>query len=315
MYDARAVQEHLIAIDPVEPDLAPGIIDERLAAGWFPWGQRWMTCRAWPMDDGPRDTIWVRVHLVRRPPSDRERRLRREGCSFGFKDGPLFDDEHQELYTRFRETRHPDWVESAPHLLLSASGEASPLLAHTREIEVRDPSGRLIAYRWFLQGRAAVAGLTSIYDTERDGLGTVARSLADQWAAAAGYAFSYPGYVWPGAEDPWYYKIKPGRTEWLDPEDRRWRPWDGDEPQPEALILAEIRRRLQALGEVVHYPGWAIPCVDPTSRGLASPYFVPGEGQDGELSVIIWNHTAERYEELRVVRHEEPSEGASGQAE
>lgn len=300
--------EQLISIEPVEPDLTPERIDERLAGGWFPWGQRWMTCRAWPMEEGPRDTIWVRVRLARRRMPDRARRLAREGCVVEWGPRPVLDGEHQALYDQFRESKHPDWTEAVPNLLLH-DGETTPLFEHTREIAVRDAEGRLIAFRWFLQGTIAIAGVAAIYDTTRSGLGTIVRALADQWAEQSGLAWSYPGYVWPGAEDPWYYKIKRGRTEWLDPERRVWRAWDGDEPRAEELGLAEMRRKLAKLGEVVHYPGWAAPCIDPTCRGLAAPYFVAGPIEGDELTVFVWNGSRKWYEELRVVvRTEEASD-------
>jgi arginyl-tRNA--protein-N-Asp/Glu arginylyltransferase len=294
------VPEQLITVEPVEADLTPERIDERLAEGWFPWGQRWMTCQAWPMEDGPRDTIWVRVRLAPRRLPDRWRRLTREGCTVVFHAEPVLDDEHQRLYERFRETRHPDWTKEAQNLLLH-DDSISPLLAHTREIAVRDAGGRLCAFRWFLQGKVAIAGIASVYDTQRDGLGTIARALADRWATRSGFTWSYPGYVWPGAADTWYYKIKHGHTEWLHPEEGRWRAWDGDEPRPDDLVLAEMRRRLAQLGEVVTYGGWAAPCVDPSRGGLASPYFVIG-GLDGNvLTVFVWNFHHRRYEELQVM--------------
>lgn len=297
--------EKLIAIEPVEAQLTPERVDERLAEGWFPWGQRWMTCRAWPMEEGPRDTIWVRVRLSPRPLRDRARRLMREGCTVTFAAAPALDDEHQDLYARFRASRHPEWTETAAGLLLH-DDTTTPLLDRTREISVRDSDGRLIAYRWFVQGKTAIAGVSAIYDTTRSGLGGVARSLSDAWAEREGLTWSYPGYVWPGAEDTWYYKIKPGRTEWLDPEQRRWRAWDGDEPDPEALALAEMRRRLSTLGDVLHYPAWAVPCVDPTSRGLASPYFVAGPADGDQLTVFVWSLGERRYEALKVVVPADP---------
>lgn len=298
-YSSR-VRNQLITVEPVEADLTPGRIDERLAGGWFPWGGSWMTCLAWPTEAGARDTIWVRVRLVTRPPSDRRRRLAREGCKVMLYEAPQFDEEHQRLYDSFRATRHPDWDKDAAGLVRSQA--LSPLLSRTREIAVRDAVGSLIAYRWFLEGGASIAGMTSIYDTARSGLGTIARTLADQWAAQQGYEWSYPGYVLPGAEDPWYYKIKPGRTEWLDPDKGHWCAWDGAEPSPDRLTLAEIRRRLEVVGPVVEYPAWAVPYLDPSSSGLASPYFVAGPEHGNRLTLTVWNIARRCYEELRVIR-------------
>lgn len=292
--------DKLITVDAVEPDLTPARVDERLAEGWFPWGQQWMTCRAWPMEEGPRDTIWVRVRLALRPLRDRARRLLREGCTVSVSPRAALDDEHQELYARFRASRHPEWTETAEGLLLHDDSE-SPMLARTRELAVRDREGRLIAYRWFLQGETAIAGIASVYDTTRDGLGGVARALSDRWAAQEGLIWSYPGYVWPGAEDTWFYKIKPGRTEWLDPKAKAWRDWDSDPPDPEDLTLAEIRRQLGNLGEVIHYPAWAVPCVNPESRGLPSPYFVAGTVEGDQLTVYVWSLSEQKYESLRVL--------------
>ncbi|APR86051.1 Hypothetical protein A7982_11400 [Minicystis rosea] len=294
------MSEQLITVEPVEADLTQERIDERLAAGFFPWGQRWMTCRAWPMEDGPRDTIWVRVRLAPRRLPERFRRLEREGYSVSFHQEPLLDDEHQALYERFRRTRHPDWTKEVASLLRHDE-TVSPLFANTREITVRDGAGRLAAFRWFLQGKAAIAGISSIYDTETSGLGTIARALSEQWAVRAGYTWSYPGYVWPGAEDTWFYKIKKGATEWLEPDLGDWRAWDGNEPNPDDLVLADMRRRLAQLGDVLAYGGWAAACVDPSRRGLASPYFVVGAVNGDELTVVVWSFHRRRYEELRVM--------------
>lgn len=294
------MSDQLITIEPVEADLTPAQIDERLALGWFPFGQRWMTCRAWLMEEESRDTIWVRVRLAPRPPSDRWRKLLRLGCTATWHAAPGFDEEHQHLYERFRESRHPDWTEEAARIVISE--DPSPLLTRTRELAIRDAAGRLIAYRWFVEGQDAIAGLTSIYDTTYNGLGTIARRLADDHAARAGFTWSYPGYVWPGSKDHWYYKIKPGRTEWLDPDTLHWRPWDNDPPDPETLVLAELRRRLAAVGEIVHYPGWAVPCLDPNSNGLRSPYFVVGSASGDELTIITWSRERGCYEELHVLQ-------------
>lgn len=298
--------DRLITVEPVEPDLTAERVDERLAQGFFPWGQQWMTCRAWPVADGPRDTIWVRVRLAARRPSDRHRRLIRAGWTTSLHPGPVLDDEHQRLYETFRATRHPGWTEHARSLLLHRE-DPSPLLHRTREIALRDPAGRLAAFRWFLEGKDSIAGISSVYDTSHDGLGTIARALADQWAMGRGVTYSYPGYVWPGAVDPWYYKIKPGRTEWLDPDHGRWRPWDGAGPDPETLVLAEIRSRLRPLGEIHYYGGWAAPCVDPASRGLSAPYFVIGAVDGADLTVIVWSVEHGAYQELRV--HVERTDG------
>ena len=302
--------EPLIQVDPVELDLTPERIDDRLAAGWFPWGQRWMTCRAWPMDEGPADTVWVRVALDRRTVPERWRRMLRAGCTVSWHDGPRFDHEHQDLYARFRATRHPTWVEESAALLVT--NERSRLLDRTREMAIRDAAGRLIAYRWFLEGRTAIAGMSAIYDTARPGLGSVARFLADDCAFRAGHAWSYPGYVLPGAKEHWFYKIRPGRTSWLDPETGRWRSWDGDEPIPDTLVLAEIRRRLALRGEVVHYPGWAFACIEPHRGGFCEPYYVVASANGPEMILVVWDHATQQYGELPVtVRSPEETPAAS----
>jgi hypothetical protein len=294
------VAAQLITVEPIEPELTPDRVDERLARGFFPWGQRWMTCLAWPMDEGPRDTVWVRVRLSPRRRSERARRFLRDGYTVALHDEPALDDEHQRLYERFRASRHAEWTEEAADLLLQ-SGAPSPLLARTRELAVRDAAGQLCAFRWFLQGERAIAGISSVYDTERSGLGSVARELADAWAQQAGMTFSYPGYVWPGAAETWFYKIKRGATEWLDVDGGRWRAWDGDEPRPEKLVLAEMRRQLEPLGDVVSYRGWAAPCVEPSLRGLTAPYFVVREVRGNELTLVVWDFERRRHEQVRVL--------------
>lgn len=291
----------LLALQPVEPDLSPDRVDQRLAAGWFPFGQAWMTCRAWPDDEGlPHDTVWVRVRTVPVPrrPSDRQRRLWREGASASLLPHPVFDDEHQALYERFRAELHPDWeTEQVSELLVWSSQQPGPLLASTRELAVRDAQGRLLAFRWLVLGRSSIAGVSAIYEPRLDGLGTLARALADRWAGEQGLGWTYPGYVRPGSPDPWHYKIKVGRTEYLDPERGRWLPWVGEGPAPQDLCLAEMRRRLARVGEVHLNASWAAACFHPASRGLVVPYFVPGVA-DGRSTAVVWDLAARRYEVL-----------------
>lgn len=296
----EVVPFHLIQFAPVDPGLTPGIIDARLAAGWFPFGQRWMTCLAWPTHDGtPQDTVWIRVRLAGGRIPDRQRRLLRTGATWVVHDRPLFDAEHQALYEQFRAAKHPDWETTEVAELLTTDGTTA-LFERTRELAVHDADGRLVAFRWFLQGKIATAGITSVYAPEREGLGTIARDLADQWAFSQGLIFTYPGYVLPGAEDPWYYKLKRGRTEWLDAGQNRWNDWAALEPHADGLMLAEMRRRLAAFGEVQAYPGWAIPCFDPTSEGLWTPYYAVTTLENGDGIIIVWDLGRRAFMQLRV---------------
>ncbi len=301
----------LITLEPIAAELVPADVDDRLAAGWFPFGQRWMTCRAWPSREGvPWDTVWIRVALEIRRPSDRHRRLLRAGYTTTWHAQPVFDDEHQDLYTRFRDTLHPDWeTTEAPGLL--RADDATRLLDHTREIAIRDPLGNLVAFRWFVQGQTAIAGVSAVYDPTVEGLGTIARTSADQWAARAGLRWTYPGYVLPGSPDPWYYKLQAGRTWWLDPSRHayRWRDWEADPPRQEQLTLARMRGHLEILGEVETYPYWANPCFD-GSRGLDTPYYVVGSEEGDRRQLYTWDVATERYETLHViVQRREPSGG------
>lgn len=289
----------LITIEPVEEGLTGERVDERLAAGFFPWGQRWMTCRAWPTEEGARDTVWLRVRLAVRPAPDRWRQLRRQGCTTSWLEQPALDDEHEALYGRFRDALHPDWGEVAADLLLH--GGRSALEARTRELAVRDGAGRLVAYRWFLDGREAIAGIASVYDPGVSGLGSIARWLVDDRAARDGRRFTYPGYVVPGARDAMLYKLKPGRTEWLDVRDGAWRRWEEGAPQIDELTLARLLRRLTPLGPVEYNPGWAIPCVDPSSPGLAAPFFVVRDRRGDAMRVVVWSDERARHEEHAVV--------------
>lgn len=290
----------LIALEPVEPELDGARIDARLAQGWFPYGQRWMTCRIWPEEAAPpHDTVWLRVRLAAQRRSDRLRQLARQGGTLEWTSAPRFDAEHQELYSRFKAGLHPDWyTEIVWGLLLDGEQLPGPMFHHTREIAVRDREGRLLAFRWFLQGQASIAGIACVYDPERSGLGTIARALADRWAFEQGLTWTYPGYVRPGFVDPWDYKVKEGRTEWLDPDTGQWHPWESGGPPLSRLSLAEMRQRLADRGVVEPYRWWEVSTFDPTSRELPVPFYVAGARHGRNVAVTVWDVVNKRYVEL-----------------
>jgi hypothetical protein len=275
----------MIRFSLVEPDLTPQRVDERLAAGWFPFSQFWMTCRLWPDEvETAVDTVWIRTRLTQCRSPDRHRKRLKEGMSVEWSPQPVFDAEHQALYERFR-TTHPTWRTGPVSGLLYDEGMLpGPLMARTREIRLRDRSGRLLAFRWYLEGKDAVAGITAVFDPDEPGAGTSARWAADQRACADGFTLSYPGYVRPGAREPWHYKLAAGRTEWLDPETGLWRDWDADEPDPNELLKARMREKLAVVGPIEPYPAWANPWYDARSRELPAPWFV----RLSDREVLVW---------------------------
>jgi hypothetical protein len=299
----------LVAFDVIEPELTGARVDERLAAGWFPYGQHWMTCRVWPEDGGmPQDTVWVRVRLGPRSRGDRARKRIRDGLVVEDLDHPVFDAEHQGVYERFRVT-HPTWrTGPVSGLLLDEAQPRGPLFARTRELALRDGNGRLLAFRWYVRGEHAIAGVTSVYDPAESGLGTLARRLADEHAWLDGLTWTYPGYVRPGSKIPWDYKIREGRTEWLDIDTWTWRPWDEDPPQPPKLTVAELRGRLAPLGAVLEYPRWAAPWFDANNRELPMPWFVVAATEGDRKAVVVWDLSRKRYQTLMV----EPRIGLDG---
>lgn len=304
----------LIRIDAVEPDLEQARVDHRLAEAWFPYGESWMTCDAWPDDDGaPHDTVWIRVRLEPGRLPDRWRPWRRAGWTARLTPHVCVDEEHQALYERFRALRHPDWhSERATELLLHTATDGGALWQHTWELSVRDERGALRGFRWFVVGRHAVAGVAAVFDPSFDGLGSVCRALADREAHGAGRVWSYPGYVRPGIAAHWLHKVKPGRSEWWDFRRRQWRPWDADPPQVEQLAVAEVRHRLAPFGPLQSYPRWAAGCFEPDSRELDSPLYVEINPGKDVRTLLLWDLDRQRYVPIRVGAPTSPASGDPG---
>lgn len=293
----------MILFQRAESNLTAERIDRRLEGGWFPYGTSWMTCRLWPDEHAvAADTVWLRVRLTERRAPERLRRALRNGLTVAYG-APQFTREHQLLYERFRATR-PSWGEPNVRELLLHHQPPGSLLRFTREVSLREASGRLVAFRWYLEGANTVAGITSVYDPSLDGLGTAARFLADQWAWQHGKRWTYPGYVRPGASDDMMYKVVRGQTEWLDATTGAWRAWDLAPPDVEQLDLAETRRQLSRYGTPQEYFPWAVAWFHPDSAELPAPLYVTLEERGRWMRIIVWDYVGRRFRVLYVERHD-----------
>jgi arginyl-tRNA--protein-N-Asp/Glu arginylyltransferase len=209
----------------VRPEvLPPEDLDGYLAGGWFRIGQAMMTCRVVLFDGQLRPSVWTRLPLHDLALSRNSRKLlARNLARYRVEVGSItVDDEREALYQRYRSNARGD---RSPTLDDFLYGDSDRDVFDTRELTLRDPGGRLVAFSWFDLGRDSLQSLLGVYEPSlaRDSLGLTTLLVEARWAADQGLLYHYPGYVLPG--DPSMdYKLRLGdQMEFLDPFGKDWR--------------------------------------------------------------------------------------------
>ena len=291
--------------------LAPAMLDQYLAEGWYRIGQTLMTCRFLMFEDVLRSTIWTRLdlqtHTFRRGQRKHLSRLARE---FRVENGPaILDPQHESLYQRYRVLARGERSPTLRHFLFEDSNRD---LFETREISIWR-GDQLIAFSWFDIGATAIQSLIGAYEpTESSwGLGYASLLLEVKWGQENHFLHHYSGYVLPN-EPAMDYKLRAGEMEWLT-ETGEWHPWSTFTPQtsPLALMTAALERVARALSargipvSVRTYPMFEAPSYDPglvqcISEPLMAECF-PSTSAASSL-FVVYNLDDRSYDTLRVTR-------------
>jgi len=288
-------------------------LDRYLEDGWYRIGPTMMTCRFVHFDDDLRTAVWTRLDLegyrfrksLRRILNRVERELVVEVGQ------PVLDDEHEQVYQRYRTVARG---ERSATLVDFLYGDREPNrdVFDTREVRFRTPDGRLAGFSWFDVGKTAIQSLVGVYDPDFASLsvGFASMLVEIRWAQEHSLRWFYPGYVLPGAP-AMDYKLRVGDMEYLHPSGS-WRPWadlDLSVLPTEVLDhqLAEAEACLEDRGEPFEryvYPMFEAPAWHSNlSTCLTEPMvlLLPGPS-DRSPRVLYWDLDREAYRLRRCVR-------------
>lgn len=287
--------------------LTPEDLDAYLARGWYRIGQAMVTCRfVWDHDRVLRSAIWTRTPVQRHVPSRSQRKLmRRNRARYTVREGLLRPDgEHEALYRRYLRAARG---ERPPRLVDALLGGHVYDRFETREISIRDPSGRLVGFSAFDLGKRGLQSIMGVYDPDfgKDSLGFWTLLLEVEIAKQRGLSYHYSGYVMPG--DPSMdYKLRVSPMEFLHPDHDRWLSWEhfGEVDLP----VERLHRRLDAvwtalsdrgvLCQIRDYHPYEAPVWNPDlKRAFAHPRVVqlPGQRASPLLRLIAWDMDQARY--------------------
>ncbi|MEZ4314061.1 MAG: GNAT family N-acetyltransferase [Polyangiaceae bacterium] len=237
----------------LEPErLTRAELDDYLARGWYRIGRALITTEYLVSGGQLRSTVWTRLDLKahRFRPSLRKQ-MARVARRFRVEVGEhIIDEEHEQLYARYRE--HVGG-ERARTLHAVLGGDEGRALFETREIRLFD-GGRLVAFSWFDLGEDSLQSLIGVYDPDyrRFGLGFHTMLLEIAHGAELGMRYHYSGYVLcdhPSMD----YKLRVGELEYLDPKTGLW---VSESPYSAGNSPAEIlRRRLGAAARALTRTG------------------------------------------------------------
>jgi arginine-tRNA-protein transferase len=235
--------------------------------------------------------------------------MTRNGRRFSATYGPyVIDPQREALYQRYRSTVHG---ERSPSLKDFLFGDTTSHAFDTQEIAIWEGE-TLVAFSWFDVGNTSLQSLIGVYEPslKQHSLGFYSMLLEIEHGLKTGRRFHYSGYVLPG--DPSMdYKLRVGDLEFLDQDQRCWRPWSevDDYRLPtnrleEALRLVE--EQLTALGigsDVSPYPWFDAGVYNPAlSRCIDQPLLLETRPYMAQPLVVTWDLDEECYHLYRCVR-------------
>ena len=285
-------------------------LDRFLASGWYRIGPTLMTCRCLVFSGVLRSSVWTRLPLEGfRFRKSLRKLMTRNGRRFSATYGPyVIDPQREALYQRYRSTVHG---ERSPSLKDFLFGDTTSHAFDTQEIAIWEGE-TLVAFSWFDVGNTSLQSLIGVYEPslKQHSLGFYSMLLEIEHGLKTGRRFHYSGYVLPG--DPSMdYKLRVGDLEFLDQDQRCWRPWSevDDYRLPtnrleEALRLVE--EQLTALGigsDVSPYPWFDAGVYNPAlSRCIDQPLLLETRPYMAQPLVVTWDLDEECYHLYRCVR-------------
>ncbi|PSR14570.1 MAG: hypothetical protein DA408_05210 [Bacteroidetes bacterium] len=196
-------------------------LDDYLAKGWRPFGQRIYTANFIQVELGEiYSVVPTRLLLATHQWRKGQRKLlRKNRAAFRMTIGPaVINREKMRVNERYL-LEHPK--KSIPDLAIHLEHEGRKIFS-TLECCIYH-GDRLIAFSFFDVGKASVYSKAGIYDPDYQSfsLGLYSMYLEMEWCAQQGLAYYYPGYISPDTS-LFDYKTKIGQLEFWDLQERQW---------------------------------------------------------------------------------------------
>ena len=212
--------------------LAPEMLDQLLAKGWFRMGQSIFTTEYTLFDHRMYQTIWLRHVLKDYHETKTIRNLKKRNKAFRLELKKVeITSTHEDLFSRYKGSVYFNTASSLNQLLNGYVIEEAQIF-NTYEINVYDKN-KLIACSYFDIGKKSAEGISSYYDPEYEkySLGKYMIYLQIDVCRGNGFDFYYPGYFVPGfAHLDYKLAIGSDSLEFFSVEDFCWYPIAEYEP-------------------------------------------------------------------------------------
>ena len=287
-----------------------GELDRFLASGWYRIGPTLMTCKCLVFSGVLRSSLWTRLVLTDFTFRKGLRKLMAQNARrYRVTVGPFtIDAEREALYRRYKTIVDG---ERSPSLRDFLFGDTTSEAFDTRELAVWD-GDKLVAFAWFDEGLESIQSLIGVYEPslKKHSLGFYSMLIEIEYGIQTGKKYHYSGYVLPG--DPSMdYKLRVGELEFLDQDQRRWRPWSDvdDYALPTTRLeqaleaVTESLTRLRIKSEVRAYPWFDAGVYNPAlARCIDQPLVLESRPLMAQPLIVTWDLETTEYRLCRCVR-------------
>jgi len=287
-----------------------GELDRFLASGWYRIGPTLMTCRCLVFSGVLRSSLWTRLPLEGFAFRKGLRKLMaRNGRRYRITSGPYtIDAQREALYQRYKQIVQG---ERSPTLRDFLFGDTTTHAFDTRELAVWD-GDKLVAFSWFDEGAESLQSLIGVYEPslKKHSLGFYSMLIEIEYGIRTGKKYHYSGYVLPG--DPSMdYKLRVGELEFLDQEQRTWRPWSDVDKY--ALPTTRLEDALDGVSEALReygveshvraYPWFDAGVYNPAlARCIDQPLILESKPMMAQPLIVTWDLETAEYRLCRCVR-------------
>lgn len=227
-------------------------LDEYLAKGWRPLGQRIYTADFIQLELGDIfSVVPTRLPLANHRFKKRQRKLlRRNNARFSYHIGPAVIDEEKHRVNELYMAAHP--TKSTDELDIHTLHNGRRVF-NTLECCVYD-GAQLIAFSFFDCGASSAYSKAGIYDPayHQYSLGIYTMLLEIRWCQTEGMEYYYPGYISP--DIPLFdYKTQIGEIEFWNLQERSWLDYQYFDPElhgPLKVIKNRLSEAQQCLSNL-----------------------------------------------------------------
>jgi arginine-tRNA-protein transferase len=229
--------------------LTPAELDQYLARGWRPLGQRIYTADFIQLELGAiYSVVPTRLPLQgHRWRKSQRKLLLQNGELFTYTIGPARIDAAKQRINELYLEEHP--TKSSPDLAIHLEHDGRRIF-DTLEINIFH-GDQLVAFSYFDRGITSIYSKAGVYDPaySRYSLGLYTMYLEIEWCLAQGLDYYYPGYISP--DIPLFdYKLRMGDMEFWNLQAQAWEPYsafDGGRHAPLTVLQERMGALQQAL--------------------------------------------------------------------